>query len=99
MYLVIRAATWGCIGAACVALGCSPAIAGGQVVLGVGPPAPVFIPPPNSIPAPLPLPPQANGAGIAPVQPLPPLILYSSPPVVLPFAPHERSNHHNSARR
>ncbi len=96
---VNRVKTCGWVAAACVALGWTPAFAGGQAVLGIGPPAPVFIPPPGSIPAPLPLPPQPNGVGIAPVQPLPPLVLYSTPTIVFPPAPPVHGAHHRGAGR
>ncbi len=98
MHSANRVKACGWVAAACVALGWTPAFAGGQVVLGIGPPTPVFIPPPGSIPAPLPLPPQPNGVGIAPVQPLPPLVLYSSPTVVLPLAPRAPDHHHGNGR-
>ena len=89
MRFIIRTGTLACAGAVYTVLGCASALAGGQVGLAVGPPVPVLIPPPSYIPAPLPLQPQANGAGVAPVQPLPPLLLYTTPTVVVPVVPHD----------
>ncbi len=99
MRVIAPAMRLACINGVCAMLGWSPALAGGQATLGVGLPSPVFIPSPSYIPAPLALPPQANGAGVAPVQPLPPLILYSAPTLVLPSAPHERGDRRSGARR
>jgi hypothetical protein len=70
-------------GLAAMTLGAAAAQAGSQVSIAIGPPVPYFFPPPNTIPAPIaPLP---GAPSTAPtVAPLPPLVLYAAPPVVVP---------------
>jgi hypothetical protein len=79
---------------AALALGAAAAPAGGPpVALGVGTPVPQYFPPPSTIPAPIAPPPSAPGtpAPAQSVAPLPPLVLYQTPAVVVPVVPQRRS--------
>jgi hypothetical protein len=58
----------------------APALAG-EARVTVGPPTPILLPPPEFIPAPITPP---NGAPAPTITPLPPLVIYTAPVVVVP---------------
>ena len=73
--------------AALVLVTAASALAGGPAVgLSPGTPVPQYFPPPGTIPAPVAQPPAAPGAPAPPasVAPLPPLVLYTTPTIVVP---------------
>jgi hypothetical protein len=69
--------------------GVPPALAGGVVVT-LGQPTPLLVPPPEFIPAPVA---PANGAPAPKITPLPPLTLKVAPVVVVPIPPGQPSAH------